>query len=445
MAEELVDLLHYYGQRYEDHVEWEEDWESDNDHNILIAKNSYESNWSSIPPDLMINVLARLPFPSLFQLKCVAKSWSTLLGCHSFLTAQTEFSCQWGSYFPVVYVTHFQGRKWRKYCAVYAYNPSLALWQKLPSFGFMPKSESLQFIAGAGGRFLCHDELKDVAGNLIVLNILTKSWRQLPPTTNFFEGTPGSRRRKFYTVTFLVDDPIRKMYHIILSGFGVVTHSDYRSTKVYDSKSELWKESGKLPHNLELKYRSGVFCAGLLYWWANEYDPTQRNCSWNILLAYDVANEIWTIVPQTLPQDITRERSLLGYGPRVLMVGKINGQGAPAYDTNHGIFELDPTIEKWVQIAKMPESLLSCDIGDVEGVADCGSFRNKICMISKVEKLAPIWDHQESGNWPGRWLVVYDRTQDKWQCIPCKCLTGAGTLRVSPMHGLFLEPNLNNI
>jgi len=416
------------------------------------------SSWDTIPPDLMNRVLSCLPFPTIFQLRCVCKYWDTRLECPYFLQTREELCCSWGSYFPVVYITQYQGRKWRRYSSAYAFDASLNMWQQLPTLLFMPDSQTLEFIAGAGGRLLCCKEREHMDTSLIVCNPVTKSWRQVPPppsSTDVDDDEASSKllRRRTYTVLFLVQNDETRTYKIILAGLGNVSHCSYRITKVYDSRSDAWTTTGKLPPALEFKYRSGAFSTGVLYWWANEYDPSssRRNFTWDILVAYDVEQEVWNIIPQTLPVGFGRERSLLGGGRRLLIVGKNRDPTnfRPLEDEDHGIFELNPDNYTWLHIAQMPKFLTKRGIGEVEGTVACGSMRNKICMISKLERIGTITVSDGTAattTWTGRWIAIYDTVLDSWQCVPCKCFaTTEGSLRLAPIHNLLFEPNLMNI
>jgi hypothetical protein len=97
----------------------------------------------------------------------------------------------------------------------------------------------------------------------------------------------------------------------------------------------------------------------------------------------------------------------------------------------------------------MPKFLTKRGIGEVEGTVACGSMRNKICMISKLERIGTITASDTTGaatTWTGRWIAIYDMVLESWQCVPCKCLaTTEGSLRLAPIHNLLFEPNLMNI
>jgi hypothetical protein len=131
--------------------------------------------WGELPEHLHDIILAWLPLPSFFRLRCVCKKWNNMIESSTFLSIYARVPSH-GPFF-LMFADPFR----QKFAA---YDPTFNTWHLLPlSFCLScPFSESFLVLAAAGG-LLC------VAGtgsgsncrSLFVSNPMTRSQRKLPP------------------------------------------------------------------------------------------------------------------------------------------------------------------------------------------------------------------------------------------------------------------------
>ena len=132
-----------------------------------------EELWSRLPEHLHDIILAWLPLPSFFRLRCVCKRWNELINVNSFLSICSRVPSQ-GSLF-LMFTDPLQQN-----CA--AYDPTSQRWHLLPHSLFLPCPyfESVVVVATAGG-LLCFQGTGSQNRYLSVSNPMTRTQRKLPP------------------------------------------------------------------------------------------------------------------------------------------------------------------------------------------------------------------------------------------------------------------------
>lgn len=133
-----------------------------------------EELWSSLPEHLHDIILAWLPLPSFFRLRCVCKRWNEIVNVKSFLSICSRVPSQ-GSLF-LMFADMLQQK-----CA--AYDPTSQRWHLLPHSFFLPCPyfEAVVVVATAGGLLCFQGTGFQQNRYLSVSNPMTRTQRKLPP------------------------------------------------------------------------------------------------------------------------------------------------------------------------------------------------------------------------------------------------------------------------
>lgn len=160
-----------------------------------------EELWSNLPEHLHDIILAWLPLPSFFRLRCVCKRWNEIITVKSFLSICSRVPSQ-GSLF-LMFADMLQQK-----CA--AYDPTSQKWHLLPhSFFFpCPYFESVAVVATAGG-LLCLAGTGSQSRYLSVSNPMTRTLRKLPPMLHmkspYVVGMLMDREQRTYKILVVQD------------------------------------------------------------------------------------------------------------------------------------------------------------------------------------------------------------------------------------------------
>lgn len=129
--------------------------------------------WGELPEHLHDIILAWLPLPSFFHLRCVCKRWNNIIESRSFLSICSRVPSH-GPFF-LMFADPFRQK-------IAAYDPTLHRWHLLPLSFFLscPFFESFIVLAAAGG-LLCVGGAGTQCRSLFVSNPMTRSQRKLPP------------------------------------------------------------------------------------------------------------------------------------------------------------------------------------------------------------------------------------------------------------------------
>ncbi|KAG6554099.1 hypothetical protein Mapa_004015 [Marchantia paleacea] len=278
---------------------------------------------SSLPDDLLLNVLRKLPLESVMRFRCVCKEWNDLF-------MSSEFS-------------HLFCHKPGKLVPLYLVDRSLSLYDSSnrcwvqrdlkcgPDQVSFIEDQGYELVASGGG-LLCFLAKAPLDSNsweeLIISNPLTRQYHRLPTT---FEH--GSRFLKFPNVANMlcgIDVDLETGYYTLVF-LDPRSTDDEGETYIYDSKLRSWRIGSKLPssirrldrfaepYTLYSGYKSQcVTREGKFHWLVSQTEgPTL-----DLVYIYDVKLDIWSYVFCGGPNERTTFVRCMEHKGEVLVVGK---------------------------------------------------------------------------------------------------------------------------
>ncbi|KAG0558323.1 hypothetical protein KC19_10G019100 [Ceratodon purpureus] len=148
------------------------------------------------------------------------------------------------------------------HCA--GFDSSLQKWRRLPPLNYLPAyckpDHDLfkEYLVCTQGGIICMNVSKSTEDKIIVCNVLTREWRELPPLNH----------RRNPVLMHLVVDALTQSYQVVVAGSsGSGDGRLSRMTEVFDSRTWKWTRTGDLPGpEYALNgYQSGVHKDGYLY------------------------------------------------------------------------------------------------------------------------------------------------------------------------------------
>jgi hypothetical protein len=140
--------------------------------------------WNSLPEHLVDNIVARMPFPSIFKAHCLSKSWRARFSS----PAVQEDETQKRSAMSFQNLVLENSRMWKTFCPVFisrqgdlvAYDMENHNWQTLPSISFLPESVTNKCRLNMEGAFI-YKTCNETDGSVVVANIITQAFKILTP------------------------------------------------------------------------------------------------------------------------------------------------------------------------------------------------------------------------------------------------------------------------
>lgn len=167
------------------------------------------------------------------------------------------------------------------------FDSSLQKWRHLPPLTYLPAyckpdlDLIKQYLVCSKGGILCMNVSKSIEDRLIVLNVLTKECKELPPLIH----------RRNPVLMHLVVDASTQSYQVIVAGSSRPGDEHLsRMTEVLDSRTWSWKRTGDLPgpdYALN-EYQSGVYKDGNVFCVAFLDQERGRG-----ILGYNLNEEKW--------------------------------------------------------------------------------------------------------------------------------------------------------
>ena len=238
----------------------------------------------SLPNDLILQILARLPIKSLFRFKSVCKSWSNLPSDAHFIRL------------------HYQASSKDPNLLIEILDPTIPSSNFISIDGFFNVSRfSLDFlndrvkIRAASNGILCCASVRN-KGIYYVCNPMTRELRLLPRTRE----RPFTRFQPEYeaTIAALAFDPLSYRFVVFLAGFyrpfGRWPHDEFVCL-VFDSATNSWNKFVSYIHEefTHMNRNQVVFFNGALHW-------LTYSCSY--VLALDLGDWVWRKI--SMPEEV---------------------------------------------------------------------------------------------------------------------------------------------
>ncbi|KAG0581608.1 hypothetical protein M758_4G252600 [Ceratodon purpureus] len=349
-----------------------------------------EELWSSLPEHLHDIILAWLPLPSFFRLRCVCKRWNDIINVKSFLSVCSRVPSQ-GSLFLM-----FTDMLQQKFAA---YDPTTQRWHMLPHSFFLPCPYFESVLVATAGGLLCFQGTGAQNRYLSVSNPMTRTQRKLPPMLNM----------KSPYVVGMVMDREHQTYKILV----VPGHQDGDSltSQVYDSRTNSWYMASSLPRRVAL-ITGTAFINGYLY--SMSFGATAG------VLAFDVHEGTWHELKVRMSQVVCPQ--LIGHRGQLLMVG-----GVEEYGTLRSVhlWRLDMARSEWLEVQCMPDTLFNTLFKSQHRHFLCFSHGDYVCFT-------------ESSS---REMLMYDMYRNSWWWLPVCTLNS--NLQAGSVLGFSFEPRLD--
>lgn len=355
-----------------------------------------EEEIPTLPEHLVDTIVAMLPFPSIFVARGLSKSWLARFSPISSLADQADKDLS----------TSFQkavresSNRWKPFCPVslgnensscqtdsFAYDCADKKWRRLPSMSYLPLALQLSWVRIDGA--LLYGPCPQgpiVEDQMWVTNILTRSWKTLPPHRN----TPPYRIKWAKMVSHTMSD-----YKIIMvSGYessrGGVNHY---SVQIYDSASDVWISKNLISNAWKDEHiYIAVYLNGVLYIALNENLPLE-------LQALDVEEgtltEHWL---SNVDHSLRIARSnLVICNATLLWIGLEVG----AWPGDHPlhrvhVFKVDLGSESVLEVAQSPAALGN---DKIEFLFEPAAFSVGDCIFLGLKKRGMLTYNLESGEW----------------------------------------------
>ncbi|KAH9562704.1 hypothetical protein CY35_05G085800 [Sphagnum magellanicum] len=360
--------------------------------------------WGLLPEPLVDLILAHLPIPALFSMRMVCRRWNGLVHSAGFVKARAEVTSELPYYVlygmedhrvqigPALFTFAYFARDASIFCS------TARKWHDF-SLNFLPFPDFYLILTGGG--LLCfavynsEDEV-----TLGVCNPITKTWRELPPWLPL-------RGKGLPDFVAMVVDKSENSYRVI-----VIEESDL-VTRVYESATRVWKETGSIPASDGLPYLMNRPCQAVVSD-GFMYCLSQNVCQ---IATYNLERGVWSQIQLQIPSTHgflnSRTLGLVESSGRILVLTRtVTGANNYILDplsSDQGCFQV------WVVNQHLGLDIIT--VGEVpykpfDSEYDFDSF-NIYSFCTEEHKDALIFSSPE---WEYTWL--FDLSDGSWHVVP---------------------------
>ncbi|XP_043718177.1 F-box protein At3g07870-like [Telopea speciosissima] len=237
-----------------------------------------------LPYEIFTNIFSRLSIKSLFQFRCVCKTWRDLLTDPHFIKQQLNRSSETNISNPNLILNCGSNL-----CHV-LYSIHNGTWDDKPVKLDLPFKLSNIGIVGSCNGLVCLLGFSRVY-DVIVWNPFTRDFNKLPYAPLKFPGRTVSR----FPVMGFGYSPSKDVYKVIRVIYFHVDRTWSSScsslVQVHTLGSDSWRRIGEIPFEIR-DWLSGVFVNGALHWIAI------RSSRPDTIVSFDVGNEKFRKMPQ---------------------------------------------------------------------------------------------------------------------------------------------------
>ncbi|KAL7205269.1 hypothetical protein ACSBR2_018245 [Camellia fascicularis] len=241
-----------------------------------------------LPPEVITEILSRLPVKPLLQFRCVSKPWRSVIDSPNFIKMHLNRSIQSRSYLSLI-LYDFNAPIPNQLCSVDFDKLDIA-FKLNPPLTFEKRVDK---VWNSCNGLLCLSFGEEQA---ILWNPSTRKHLELLVSRT---ETPVDFRGVLVNLFGLGYDSVSDDYKVMR----IARINDYRfvhyEVRVYSLKSNSWRKVGDFPHHLELDLCTGLLVGGALHWSVNP-KPMLREDGPHALIAFDLGAEEYRMV--SLPE-----------------------------------------------------------------------------------------------------------------------------------------------
>ncbi|GMY35329.1 F-box protein CPR1 [Fagus crenata] len=247
---------------------------------------------SSLPDEVILEILSRLPVKPLLCFRCVSKPWLALIDSPQFIKLHLKQSVKTTTNLSLIlsggylYSSDFDSLD----TAIELDHPL-----KTPHY----KTE----IVGSCNGLLCLSNTKE---DVALWNPSTRKYKKLPVTT--LEFAPDGYDFCQYTVSGFGYDETSDDYKVVRSVRLYLPDNKPSGSEVYSLKNDSWRRLPDYPYILRYKRAFAMLVSGALHWLVTSKAESDRT---NLILAFDLGIEEYRLVPHP---DISDIISLMNVG-----------------------------------------------------------------------------------------------------------------------------------
>ncbi|CAK9164257.1 unnamed protein product [Ilex paraguariensis] len=250
---------------------------------------------SSLPIDIMADLLSRLPVTTLLQLRCVSKCWRSLIDSPNFIKM------------------HLHRSKGNTACHSLVFNSNKLYSSELDSLNFLMELNhplknfgTTTVMGSCNGLLLLANKDKGV----YLWNMSTRKHHKLPDTSA--QSSPYPQYLRYMSYGFGYDSNLDDYKVVRIVQFYYEECDSFSSeVKVYSLKSNSWRTVQQLPYYLCFTCQWGAYACGALHWAVKQRrDPDMPI----LVVAFDIGTEEYRLLsqPEYLIEDFDMGLEVLG-------------------------------------------------------------------------------------------------------------------------------------
>jgi F-box interacting protein len=233
---------------------------------------------SSLPDEVILEILSRLPVKPLLCFRCVSKPWLALIDSPQFIKLHLKQSLKTTTNLSLIlsdgylYSSDFD-----------SLDTAIELDHPLKT----PHYETE--IVGSCNGLLCLSNTKE---DVALWNPSTRKYKKLPVTT--LEFAPDGYDYSQYTVSGFGYDETSDDYKVVRSVRLNLAENSSSGSEVYSLKNDSWRRLPDYPYNLRYLRAFAMLVSGALHWLVTSKAESDRT---NLILAFDLGVEEYRLVP----------------------------------------------------------------------------------------------------------------------------------------------------
>ncbi|KAI9096867.1 hypothetical protein K1719_025850 [Acacia pycnantha] len=235
-----------------------------------------------LPPEIIQNILKRLPVKSLMRLQCVCRGWRILFKTQSFIADHLDHSNHQN---PCLLMKDLDIED--DPSNIYCLDSDMQVWefQNPPLLHYLKQGK----ILGSSNGLLCVQFNKPDGSPhfLLVWNPAIREVRLVPKT--------NIRKDYWNHLIGFGFSPIINDYKIVIAYFPV--DPDVCIVKVYSLSSGSWKKEEKFRLNgTRVVLSQGVTVNGVMFWWGYK-TVGKDDDDMRLIVSFDLTVEVFTLIP----------------------------------------------------------------------------------------------------------------------------------------------------